>query len=331
MVGYDNQDLEEGRLRWDAITPPECLSLDEMGIAEARQNGACTPYEKEYLHKNGSRIPILIGYAMLEGTVDEFICFVLDLTKQKQSEREAQRYATELERSNRDLEEFAFVASHDLQEPLRKVVRFGARLVERHAGGLDEQGLDYLLRMQAAAERMQHMIRDLLAYARVNSQGRPFEELDLNQLVQEVLSDLDARIQVSGGRIELGELHKLRADPLQMRLLFQNLISNALKFCRPEANPVVQVESRQLPEDILEIRVKDNGIGFDVQKLDFLMQPFQRLHTRNEYEGSGIGLAICRKVVERHGGQISAESTPGKGSTFIVRLPGNSPNPVGEG
>ncbi len=246
---------------------------------------------------------------------------------------EVERINRELARSNRELEDFASVASHDLQEPLRKITAFGDRLRTRCAGAIDETAGDYLARMQNAAGRMQTLINDLLAYSRVTTKAQPFVRVELGKVVREVLSDLELRIEKTGARIELGELPAVEADPLQMRQMFQNLLSNALKFQRQEVSPVIKVEGLTLDGDatlsrrfpaafgICQIVVEDNGIGFDEKYLDRLFKPFQRLNPQSAYEGTGIGLAICNKIAERHGGRITAESAPGQGARFLVTLP----------
>lgn len=234
-----------------------------------------------------------------------------------------------LRRSNRELEQFASVASHDLQEPLRKIQAFGDRLQIKCSEGLGEQGRDYLSRMQASAGRMRSLIDALLSFSRVTTKALPFAPVDLAATAQEVVSDLEDHMHRSGGRVEVGPLPTLEADPLQMRQLLQNLIGNALKFSHPGKSPVVRVESRLLDgagrngeaETRYEIAVRDNGIGFEEIYLDRIFELFQRLHGRQEYEGTGMGLAICRKIVERHQGSITATSSPGRGATFLVTLP----------
>jgi PAS domain S-box-containing protein len=253
-----------------------------------------------------------------------FVAFP-DITERKRAEELLQSYAAKLERSNRDLEDFASSASHDLQEPLRKIQAFGERLTTKYGPALDAEGRDYVGRMSSAAARMQAMLDGLLAYSRVTTQGQPFVRVDLAQLAAEAVADLELRLEQTGGRVELEPLPPLEADALQMRLLLQNLIGNALKFHRPGVPPVVRVWGQPLASGWIQLAVADNGIGFDEKYLDRLFQPFQRLHGRSEYEGSGIGLAICRKIVERHGGTITAESTPGQGTTFKVALPVRCP------
>lgn len=232
-----------------------------------------------------------------------------------------------LERSNRELQDFAFIASHDLQEPLRKIQAFGERLKLRYHEKLGDEGQDFLERMQSAVYRMQAMINGLLAYSRVTTQAMPHVTVDLSKIAAEVISDLEIRIEKTNARVELGQLPVIEADILQMRQLFQNLIGNALKFHRAGIPPHVKIYSQPLEmqdlaeNEIVQILVEDNGIGFDVQSLNRIFQPFQRLVGRSEFEGSGIGLAICRKIIERHRGGIAAHSRSGEGSTFIITLP----------
>ncbi len=233
-----------------------------------------------------------------------------------------------LQRSNRELEQFASVASHDLQEPLRKIQAFGDRLQTRCAGELGDQGRDYLARMLVSATRMRSLIDALLTFSRITTKAQPFVAVDLKTTAEEVISDLEDRIQRMGGEVEVGELPTLEADALQMRQLLQNLLGNGLKFARPGEPPRVKLESRMVPPAAddgaiprCELAVSDNGIGFEEIYLDRIFELFQRLHGRQEYEGTGMGLAICRKIVERHGGTITARSAPDQGATFLVTLP----------
>jgi PAS domain S-box-containing protein len=260
-----------------------------------------------------------------------------DITERKQAEEALAHYAAKLEFNNRELQEFSSVASHDLQEPLRKIQTFGDRLKAKCGATLSEDGRDYLERMQNAAGRMQILIRNLLDLSRVTSKGQPFIPVDLAAVTREVVSDLEAQIEQTEGRVEVGDLPTLDADPLQMRQLLQNLISNALKFHRTDAAPLVQIHGglieiqteglgQTLPSgECCQIIVADNGIGFDEKYLDRIFTSFQRLHTRSEYEGTGIGLSICRRIVERHGGSITAKSTPGQGAAFIITFPLRQP------
>ena len=266
-----------------------------------------------------------------------------EIVERQESERKLSQTASELKISNRALQDFAYVASHDLQEPLRKIQAFGDRLQMKYAEELGEQGQDYLRRMRNAAERMQSLIRDLLVYSRITTKVQPFVSTDLNVIVKEVLSDLETRIEQTSGQVHVGELPTIEADPLQMRQLFQNLIGNALKFHRPELAPIINISqvrvessesivralrdaSSRNSSNFVKLQIKDNGIGFDEKYLDRIFTPFQRLHGRLEYEGTGMGLAICRKIVERHGGFLAAQSSPERGSTFTFALPKAQPN-----
>jgi PAS domain S-box-containing protein len=256
----------------------------------------------------------------LEEGSNKSLGILQDITDLKQAEESLKQRVEELARSNAELEQFAYVSSHDLQEPLRKIQAFGDLLKTRYNNVLDERGQDYIQRMQDAAGRMQTLINDLLTYSRVTTKSKPYSTVNLGDVLREVISNLEAHIQQTGGSVEIGDMPTIDAEQMQMYQLLQNLISNGLKFHRPDEPPVVKVHG-EIHEGICSIFVEDNGIGFDEQYLDRIFVIFQRLHGRFEYEGTGVGLAICRKIVERHGGSITAKSKPGKGSTFIVTLP----------
>ena len=258
---------------------------------------------------------------------------VTDLKKSENalrfSEGKLRQFTAQLERSNRELQDFAYVASHDLQEPLRKIVVFGERLKENCGETLGAEPRDYLDRMQKAAMRMQTLISDLLAFSRVTSKARPFAPVNLEKVAHEVLGDLEARIEQVQGRVEIGALPVIDAEELQMRQVLQNLIGNALKFHRPETPPVVTVAARKFFDDfgreLCELTVCDNGIGFEEKYLDRIFNVFQRLHSRAEFEGNGMGLAIVKKIALHHGGDVTAKSQPGAGTTFILTLPMTHP------
>jgi len=249
----------------------------------------------------------------------------------RKSDEKLRQFATQLERSNRELQDFAYVTSHDLQEPLRKIVVFGERLKERNAGKFGPESLDYLDRMQEAAARMQTLINDLLAFSRVITKAQPFTPVNLAEVAAAVVDDLKGRIELVKGRVDVGSLPVIEAEPLQMRQLLQNLIGNALKFRRPEEPPVVKVEAQIIPDPdtpekkLCRLTVSDNCIGFDEKYLDRIFNVFQRLHPRNEYEGTGMGLAIVRKIALYHGGHVTAKSKPGEGSIFILTVPVTHP------
>jgi PAS domain S-box-containing protein len=261
---------------------------------------------------DGGFLPALFSLRSLVFEDRKLICMVVtDLSDQKKDQEL-------LKQKNQDLEDFTFIASHDLQEPLRKIQVF-SNLVLGKYDSLDETGRDYLKRLAASANRMQDLIQDVRAYSNLTNERSSFKRMDLNQIIDDAVSNLEVQIEETGARIEMGALPTIEAYPHLLRLLFQNLLSNALRY-RNEAKPVIRISSREQDEN-LRITVEDNGIGFDQKYADLIFKPFKRLHKRGELEGTGIGLAICKKIVERHGGKITAKSTPGIGSTFIIELP----------
>jgi PAS domain S-box-containing protein len=252
----------------------------------------------------------------LDGRVHRWFGSCTDIEEQK-------RHAALLERSNRDLQNFTAVASHDLQEPLRKIEALGDAVLEG-ASKLDERQYDLILRMRKSAQQMRDMVNGLLQLSLLSTDIHPFQPVDLGQVMAAVLEGLDEQIRQSGGAVEAGELPVIEANPVQMHRLLQHLIENALKFQKPGGEPRIKIFSQpQPPPGTVQILVEDNGIGFDEAHAGHLFEPFKRLVGKNQsrYDGSGMGLAICRWIVERHGGEITASSKSGQGTTFIVTLP----------
>lgn len=250
--------------------------------------------------------------------------------KVKERTQELTLYSDELSRSNRELEEFAFVASHDLQEPLRKIQAFSDRLESMFKDELGEKGVDYIARMKNAAQRMSTLINDLLEFSRVTTRGKDFEDTDLNNVINEIIDDLEIAITESKAQISVNDMPVIKADPSQMHQLFLNLISNAVKFKREGVAPIITINFEHVHEfsdghntelEWQVITIKDNGIGFSQEYTDKIFVPFQRLHGRSQYKGTGIGLSVCRRIVERHGGTITAKSVVDEGATFIIKLP----------
>jgi PAS domain S-box-containing protein len=315
---------------WDEVVHPEDRkeSLDRWNAAIASGRS----YETEHrLASEGGQYRWFLARAVPvrngERAITRWLGTCTDIDGRRQTES---RLRSSLE-SNRDLEEFASVASHDLQEPLRKIHSFAACLKDEHSAHLDAEGLDYIDRIQRAATRMTMLIADLLQLSRLSSRAKPFARVDLNQVMTGVLSDLETRLEDTGGRVETVNLPTVLGDPLQMRQLLQNLIGNGLKFHEKDVAPVIRLsaemvdaysdDGQERPGGACRILVTDNGIGFEEKYLEKVLTIFQRLHGRDEYEGTGIGLAICRKIVDRHAGSITARSKPGQGATFIVTLP----------
>lgn len=307
--------------------------LEKIARSESTEN-----YDTVRLDREGKQIAVSVTVSPIKdggGTVIGASTIARDITNQKQDEAQLKALAADLMHSNRELQDFASVASHDLQEPLRKIQTFADDLAENSSSALSDDSRDTLKRIQNAAGRMQRLINDLLSLSRISSRAQPFVPVDLNTVASEVLSDLEARISQSGGRVDLGELPVIEAEPLQMRQLFQNLLGNALKFNAPGKDPIVSVKAELIggekrlagdssepqAQQLCKITFEDNGIGFEQKYADRIFAMFQRLHGRNEFEGTGMGLAICRRIAEHHGGTITAQSTPGTGSTFTVTIP----------
>ncbi|AZQ63184.1 PAS domain S-box protein [Flammeovirga pectinis] len=253
--------------------------------------------------------------------ISGIILFAEDVTERIENESKVKQYMQELILKNRELEDFAYVSSHDLQEPLRKIRAFGDRLQRKEKDNLSEKGQDYIDRMLNSAERMQQLISDLLRFSRISSKAKPFVSIDLNNVLTDVISDLEIAINESGADLRTVELPTIKGDETQMRQLFQNLISNAIKFRKSDQHPIISInlEKNQSKQNEISIIFKDNGIGFDEKYNERIFQIFQRLEGR-KYDGSGIGLAICKKIAQRHGGDITAKSEKGAGAEFTVKL-----------
>ncbi|CAM2010774.1 PAS domain S-box protein [Acanthopleuribacter pedis] len=320
ITGYEMQDLAamEGNLTQlfhPESTEPLAAHIQEVLQSEAGQS---TTMEYRFRHKNGHWIWCLSSDTVFsrdgDGKPVEMIGTFIDISSIKLANQR-------LRESNQELEQFAFVASHDLREPLRKVKSFGKLITKRYAENLPEKAADYFERMMSATDRMDRLIEDLLSLSRVATQQRSFEHCSLNAVLDQVLSDLSLLIKRKEARIERGALPGLFCDQLQMYQLFANLVGNSLKYTRTDVKPLIQIRLQSETPDRVVIEVCDNGIGYDGDASEQIFGIFKRLHGRDDYPGSGIGLAICRKIVERHEGTISAQGEPGKGARFVVSLP----------
>jgi PAS domain S-box-containing protein len=331
IIGRSRAELAAGAIRWDEITPPEFLPLDEAGIAEARQRGFCTPYEKQYLRPDGSRVWVLVGYVLLGAERERSVAFILDISRRKAAEEEVRaltetleqrvRHRTgELERANRELESFAYSVSHDLRSPLRAIDGF-ARILDEEAGaGFGPDARHHLDRIRANAQHMDRLIDDLLALSRTARQEMKVGEVDLSTMVRTTFERLAAEPGRPAARLELGPLPRVRGDGALLEHVVANLLDNALKFSSRAQAPCIAVAG-DLEGGMAVVRVRDNGVGFDMNYAGRLFGVFQRLHVSDEFPGSGVGLAIVQRIVQRHGGDVSAESAPGQGAVFTIRLP----------
>jgi PAS domain S-box-containing protein len=318
------------------------LQLPQQLLLSAAEEGRAA-FEGWRVRKDGSRFWGSIVMTALHDVNNNIIGFskvTRDLTERKIAEDKLQMYAdellqknNELEHSNRELSSFSYVASHDLQEPLRKIQGFGNLILNTDSNNLSETGKDYFNRMIKASSRMQNLIDSLLEFSRTTTEARNFEEVDLNDLLEEVKKDMRELIESNSATIRSEHLPVLAVIPFQFRQLLSNLISNSIKYARKEENPVIDITAKRIDAahmtdqraaagvDYYQFIISDNGIGFEAEYAEKIFELFQRLHGKNEYSGSGIGLAICRKIVENHSGWITAVSEPGMGSAFHVTIP----------
>jgi len=294
------------------------------------------PFELEYnitTTSNASRIVFSKGKVMKDGSAVKLVGFTRDITEIRLREKEREKMIRDLNRSNMELEEFAYVASHDLQEPLRKISTFSERLNMRAADSLSPEGMTYLSRIVNSTENMRALIEDLLEFSRVSRHQPDLSVVDLGRIIEEVKAELELIIEESAARIEYSGLPEIEASQTHIRRLFTNLIGNAIKFRKADVAPLIRIVGKKMNRhQVMKhnlipdrtyycIRLEDNGIGFEEEYALRIFQIFQRLHAKAEYPGSGIGLAICKKIADNHGGTIFAEGQPGRGSVFYVILP----------
>lgn len=332
LLGYDPETDSVSADMWRARIHPDDVASMEHAIELARRERSLFQTEYRILRADNGAVRWFAPFGRFlydeQGKEIRFIGVFFDITDRKETELRAASVAAQLERSNRDLQDFAVIISHDLQVPLRKISTFGERLEEMCADSLSEQARDYLKRMRQTSARMKSLIDDLLAWCRLGGQEQSLKKVNLTQIARAALNDLELVMHETGGTVELANLPIIEADATQMRQLLQNLIDNALKFHRKDEAPQVEIAAELLrqpgpngSEEWCRLTVTDHGIGFEMHNAERIFGVFERLHGRNEYVGPGMGLAICRKIVEHHGGHISAEGKPGSGAVFTVMLP----------
>ena len=270
---------------------------------------------------DGTLMTFQINISFLE-KIEGYYVIVTDLTEQKKAEQELHDLLEDLERSNQELQQFAYVSSHDLQEPLRTIASFTQLLERRYKGKFDSDADEFMEYIVEAAKRMQQMILDLLEYSRVSTNTDEFKEIDIIEALDEALFNLKGTIEKNNAVITHTDLPKVTADKSQLTKVFQNVIANAIKFKKENEQPKIRISAKKDPQKNQYVfSIQDNGIGMDSQYVERIFTLFQRLHTRDEYQGTGIGLSVAKRIVERHGGFIWVESELGKGSTFYFTLP----------
>ena len=323
IIGYDQEELRKMSI-FDVIHPDEVnnirKTIDELLTSHV-------PYfsrETQYLRKDSQPVWVNVTISPVSSSSGEplyFILFVEDITKRREIEEMLQNLVKDLAEANQNLEDFTRTASHDLQEPLRKIISFADRLRTSIGDKLDDREKEYFHRLENSSIRMKKLIEDLLRYSRVSSLAPEMEPVDLKDVVSEVLLDLEVSIERSKGVVEIKNLPKIEADNTQMRQLFQNLISNALKFHNKSEPPRIEIDSMYNESGFWKILIRDNGIGMKEEHIKRIFKPFERLHGSSEFPGTGMGLAICLKVVTRHHGKIVVKSSLGKGTLYVVELP----------
>ncbi len=326
MLGYPRKALRTGGINLGEITPSEYEHLDRLALLELTDYGACIPYEKEFIRKDGRRVAVLIGSALLDRSRSKWISFVLDLTERRRIEKALESRTTELERINReieasysDMESFGYTVSHDLRSPLVAIGGFCRILLERYSDKLDADGADLLRRIINNESRMEQLIDDILAFSRIGMREISSVEIDMERLVRSVYEELASACTRRPG-FETRSLPQAYGDPSMIRQVFSNLLSNAIKFTSMRDDPMIEVGGYPRGDEFL-FYVKDNGVGFSMEYHDKLFSPFQRLHGTGKFAGTGVGLAIIKRIIEKHGGRVWAEGEPDKGATFYFTLP----------
>lgn len=345
MIRRSPEEARAGRLRWDELTPAEHKAVDERKTVEILETGMVTPWEKEFSRPDGSRVPVLIGGALLEGSRDTGVAFVLDISERRAAEaqvralnaeleervqrrtRELQRQAHELEAVNKELETFSYSASHDLRAPLRRIDGFSRIVLERHGGRLDPPSASHLARIRVAAQQMGALIDALLELSRLGRHPLRRGRVDLSALARELGAELRRAHPGRALAFVVAPGLEAEGDPMLLRILLDNLLRNAWKFTA--RTPEAKVEfARADCEGAPAYCVRDNGAGFAMDSAHKLFKPFERLHPHEDFPGSGVGLATARRVVDRHGGRLWAEGAPGRGAAFYFTL---APAPDGGG
>jgi PAS domain S-box-containing protein len=341
-LGHSRIEVDTQEPNIDEVILADDHELFERGIAicAGLKGSEVYSFACRVRRKNGESIPWELTGRVLQrheqGQAESILLFAKDISDEvhhASETRELERKISDLKRSNKDLEEFAYIASHDMHEPLRKVHSFADRLKSKYSVSVEEEAKDYLDRILAATQNARLMIDGLMEFSRLSRNGFGFENVNMNDLVNDVLGDLELKIEETGTRVDVGQLPQIEVIPIQMKQLFTNLILNAIKFQKEGTAPHLNIQARiledgersvhhlDLPSVYYQFTITDNGIGFEEEYAETIFQMFQRLNGKSEYPGSGIGLALCKKITDNHHGTIAANSTPGQGTVITVILP----------
>jgi PAS domain S-box-containing protein len=330
MVGYSRLDLAERKIKWIDITPPEYAAADRRAVEQLHAAGMCEPFEKEYLRKDGSRLPVLVGAAVIyEAIPEKGIAYIMDISQRKKMQEEILelnrslevrviKRTQELQEANKELESFSYSVSHDLRAPLRAIHGYSQILIEDYESKLDQEGMRLLNNVKYNAKRMGQLVDDLLAFSRMGKCELNKMLVRMNEIVEDVLQEVNQHDKERTA-IEVHALGEARADPALLRHVFQNLVLNAVKYSSKKERPTVEIGLTEI-EGVKTYFVKDNGAGFDMAYYNKLFGVFQRLHRQEEFEGTGVGLAIIQRIVLRHGGHVWAEGKLNEGATFYFTL-----------
>jgi PAS domain S-box-containing protein len=332
LIGFTREELQAGKVHWRVITPPRWLATDEKAVEELRERGTCTPYEKEYVRRDGTRVPVYLADAVLPGPEEQIVAFVLDLTALKRAEAQVRQLNTELEQrvhdrtaqldaANKELEAFSYSVSHDLRAPLRHVAGFASRLAKEAGPALGDKSRHYLEQIVDSTEHMGCLIDDLLTFARMGRAELRHERVDLGRMGEELINQLKPEIKDRDIQWRQSARIEVRGDAVMLRQAMLNLLSNAVKFTRPRKPAQIEIGCDDCSPTETVVYVRDNGVGFDMAYAQKLFGVFQRLHFEEEFEGTGIGLANVRRIIARHGGRTWAEGKLNAGATFYFSLP----------
>ncbi len=328
MIGYTHEDLQAGLIRWDNLTPTDQLHIDVAAIEEAKKSGSSAAYEKEYITKSGSRIPVLIGFVLVGVNHEEALAFVVDLSSQKKAEAEIRRLNSELEErvaertselaaANRELEAFCYSVSHDLRAPLRSIDGFAFALLQDYEDKLDADGVEFIGRIRNSSKRMDELISALLSLSRLTTTPLERQQVDLSLMADAVVAEIRLHNPVRNIEFDIERDLVVSGDPRMLRAVLDNLLGNAAKFSGYKESSLISF-GRKVPKG--PFCIKDNGVGFDMAQSEKLFKPFERLHSPREFTGSGIGLATVQRIVHKHGGRIWAEAEVNEGATFYFTL-----------